>query len=194
MSTGTVSDAHRQHYEQARLRRAITLLQVLVGVLGLVVAGLVFSLTQVEDRLLENASELHLLRESIQKGLGDFEPKVDQVIKKLDVASGKADTLDRSLGNAEGFDARVDSAIGRANAEIPRSIERFFQEKGATVIANAIQQKPVQDAANAKATDALKHALDDPSVGRKAEDVASKALDSAFNNLGKKKSTSPAAQ
>jgi len=193
MSAPSVSESTRQHFEQTRLRRAVTALQVLVAVLSVAVAGLVIGLTQVEARLRENASEIHGLRESIQKALGDFEPKVDTVIRKLDEAGAKADGVNKSLGDATGFDQRVDQAIGRASDEIPRSFERFFKAQGARLIAEQVSTPEVQDAGRKQATESLKQALDDPGVEQKAEQKMTAVLNKSFDNLagGAKKKQQP---
>ena len=191
MGGPAVQDATRQHFEQARLRRAITVLQALVGVLAVAVAGLVVGLTQVEGRLRDNASEIHSLRQSIQKGLGDFEPKVDKVIQKLDLASGKADKLDASLSDATGFDSRVDSAIGRANEEVPRSIERFFQDRGARVIAEAVAKPEVESAAHRQASSAIQAALDDAAVRKKFQDLANQVMTNAVDAALQPKKKTP---
>ncbi|MCK6530849.1 hypothetical protein L6R50_25920 [Myxococcota bacterium] len=189
MAHSAVNEATRQNFEQARLKRAVAILQVLVGVLAVAVGGLVFGLTQIEARLRENASEVHGLRESIQKALGDFEPKIDTVIAKLDVASGKADQLDASLGDASEFDARVDKAIQRANEEIPRSFEKFFEKEGGRLVAGAVARNEVQEAGRKQAAESMKRAMDDPSVEQKAEDKASKVLTRALDNAFKASTT-----
>lgn len=173
----------RSQVEQVRLRSSVLILQAMVGVLLLVCLVLAVGMWRLSGQVLSTTAEVNGLRSTIQDMFSENLPAVEELQEALGKANAEAVKVNASMADSDQFGARVDEAIARANDEMPKTMERFFEDRGPELIAEAVASPEVTEAGKEQSTKAMLQALDDPAIENKMNEKIANGLEEALKGM-----------
>jgi len=173
----------RSQVEQVKLRSSVIILQAMVGVLLLVCLVLAVGMWRLSSQVLSTTAEVNGLRSTIQDMFSENLPAVAELQEALAQANAEAVKVNASMADSDQFGARVDEAIARANDEMPRTMERFFKDRGPELIAEAVASPEVTEAGKEQSTKAMLQALDEPAIENKMNEKIAAGLEEALKGM-----------
>ena len=173
----------RSQVDQVKLRSSVVVLQAMVGVLLLVCLVLAVGMWRLSSQVLSTTAEVNGLRSTIQDMFSENLPAVAELQEALGKANAEAAKVNASMADSDQFGVRVDEAIARANDEMPRTMERFFKDRGPELIAEAVASPEVTEAGKEQSTKAMLQALDDPAIENKMNEKIAAGLEEALKGM-----------
>ncbi len=173
----------RSQVEQEKLRGSVRLLQGMVAVLLVICGVLAVGMWRLSSQVLSTTAEVNGLRGTIQDMFSENLPAVRELQEALGEANAEAAKVQESMAGSDQFGARVDEAIAKANEELPRTMERFFQERGPELISEAVASDEVAAAGKEQSTKAMLQALDDPAIEQKMNEKIASGLEDALKGM-----------
>jgi hypothetical protein len=152
-----------------------------IAVIQLAVMGaLAYGMWDAGKRIGQTTGEVNGLRENIQDLFSSNVPIAERLQGALERANKSADKLNSSLEGESGINAQIDEAMGRMKTEIPKTMERFFDERGSELMQASMDDQAFKD----QLTGTIKEAMNDPSVTEAMQESVKKAM---LANIGKSK-------
>jgi cell division protein FtsL len=173
----------RSQVEQVRLHSSVRILQAMVGVLLVVCLVLAVGMWRLSSQVLSTTGEVNGLRSTIQDMFSDNLPAVTELQETLAKANAEAVKVNASMADTDQFGERVDEAIAKANEEMPKTMERFFQDRGPELIAEAVASPEVTEAGKEQSTKAMLQALDEPAIENKMNEKIAAGLEEALKGM-----------
>jgi len=173
MSTESVEqEVVLARFERGQLKKAISMLQILAIVqLGVIVA-LAYGMWDTGNRMQSTTGEVNGLRENIQGLFAENVPVIKELTESTEKANQSAAGLKERLEGDFGVETKMNEAMDRMKTEIPNSIERFFDKRGAEIMKQSFDDPVVKD----QITQTIKESMQDPEVKKTIEDAVKDAF------------------